>query len=290
MVVTAGLTDILLLAPRPVPTPLSIDTLVASVVVHASVEDPPAVIVDGVALKLSTAGAGGSEVIVILIDAEPANGFESGLPLSVTAAVIVCVPNESADVEKLAPVPICPSALEVQTMVAARVASSSSVSIAAPLKLIGVATKNEAPSAGEVILTSGAELVLVFVTVEAALPLSELTQYSPGLVGNWFGPLVAANPPVASVGRSAMKVPVQKLPVSSAVPGANTETLEPTGNTEPAILASPGTVQVARLIEIVGAPGAVVTSTVIDAEPVKGLASGLPLSVTEAVIVCTRSP
>ncbi len=57
-VVAAGLTLMLPSADSPLPTPLSIATLVAFVVVHVKVEAFPAPMVAGVALKLSTTGAG----------------------------------------------------------------------------------------------------------------------------------------------------------------------------------------------------------------------------------------
>ena len=68
MVVTVGLTETELgpLTGK-VPIPL-MNTLVAFVVVHASVDDPPlVVIVDGVAVKLTTVGAGAATFTVTVI-------------------------------------------------------------------------------------------------------------------------------------------------------------------------------------------------------------------------------
>ena len=145
------MTEAVPLAPANVPTPLSINTLVAFVVVHESKEDPPVVIVAGVAVKLSTVIADvGAGSTVTLIVADPGNP-----PLSVTEAVMICVPTGSvADMDP--PVPIEPPS-DVQARAAAKVILSSSVSVTEPVKLIEVPSTKEAPSAGETIPSVGGE-------------------------------------------------------------------------------------------------------------------------------------
>ena len=101
---------------------------------------------------------------------------------------------------------------------------------------------------------------------EVAVPLSESTQYSPGLDSNPPGPVSAAKFPAPSVASVAIILPppVQAMPLV-VVPGTYTVTLEPAGNTEPAMAALPvDASQVARLIEIDGA-GPTLTVTVADA-------------------------
>ena len=72
MVVVAGFTvrD----EPVTVPMPLSIEMLVALLTLQLSVEDCPAVMVDGEALKLEIVGAGVGAATVVVVDAvtEPA--------------------------------------------------------------------------------------------------------------------------------------------------------------------------------------------------------------------------
>ncbi len=67
-----GVTGALPLGASHVPTPLSIDTLVALVVVHVRVEVAPTVIVDGTAEKLSTVGGPGGAGLTVTVTPEVA--------------------------------------------------------------------------------------------------------------------------------------------------------------------------------------------------------------------------
>ena len=67
MVVAVGLTLVLPLADRALPTPLSIATLVALVVVQARVVVPPTPIVAGTAVKLSIVGGGGTVIYPVCV-------------------------------------------------------------------------------------------------------------------------------------------------------------------------------------------------------------------------------
>jgi len=85
-------------------------------------------------------------------------------PLSVTEAVIVCVPIERVEIENEPPLPIVPSRLEVQARLADR--SPSSTSLAVPMNVTGVPDTKDELSAGEVMFTDGAVLGgVVFVGV-----------------------------------------------------------------------------------------------------------------------------
>ena len=66
MVVAVGETLVEPFAPK-VPPPLSIETLVASVVVHESVELFPLVMDEGVAVKLETVGAAGAVTVTVTV-------------------------------------------------------------------------------------------------------------------------------------------------------------------------------------------------------------------------------
>src|SRR5215203_2739044 len=74
---------------------------------------------------------------------------------SVTRAVTVCEPVERTRANEV-PVPICPSRFDIQTMVEPR--SPSSVSLAAPEKLIEAPSEKDAPLDGVEIDTVGAVL------------------------------------------------------------------------------------------------------------------------------------
>ena len=78
-------------------------------------------------------------------------------PLSVTAAVIVCVPTDSVR-DRLPPVPNAPSRFDVQ--VSAVVRLPSCVSLAVPVKVTAVPSTTDVPLAGAVMLTTGAVLPL----------------------------------------------------------------------------------------------------------------------------------
>ena len=89
-------------------------------------------------------------------------------PLSVTVAVMVCVPVESALAVIVRPVPSAPSRLEVQAMVAER--SPSSVSLAEPVKVTAAPGSNVAPVAGAVIMTAGVLLTVMVIEARPVLP------------------------------------------------------------------------------------------------------------------------
>ena len=89
-------------------------------------------------------------------------------PLSVTVAVMVCVPVESALAVIVRPVPSAPSRLEVQAMVAER--SPSSVSLAEPVKVTAAPGSNVAPVAGAVIRTAGVLLTVMVIEARPVLP------------------------------------------------------------------------------------------------------------------------
>ena len=67
MVVAVGLTLVVALGDSPLPPPLSMDTLVAFVAVHANVEVPPTPIVAGVAVKLSIVGGSGTVIYAVFV-------------------------------------------------------------------------------------------------------------------------------------------------------------------------------------------------------------------------------
>ncbi len=67
MVVAVGLTLVLPLDGRALLPPLSIATLVAFVVVHVSVDEPPSPMVAGAAVKLSITGGGGTVIYPVLV-------------------------------------------------------------------------------------------------------------------------------------------------------------------------------------------------------------------------------
>ena len=67
MVVAVGLTLVLPLADRAVPTPLSIATLVALVVVQERVVLPPTPMVAGAAVKLSIVGGGWTVIYAVFV-------------------------------------------------------------------------------------------------------------------------------------------------------------------------------------------------------------------------------
>src|SRR6185436_4838837 len=90
-------------------------------------------------------------VTVTVRCADPANP-----PLSVTDAVMVCVPTESDEVLKPAPLPMLPLRLDDQVRLAEMLPSS--VSPAVPLKLIAVPWVTEVPLGGAVMETVGAVL------------------------------------------------------------------------------------------------------------------------------------
>ena len=88
-----------------------------------------------------------------VMDAIPDNGVPLKLPLSVTEAVIVCVPTESV-AETDAPVGIGVPSDDVQTRLADKSPSSASATV--PVKAMEVPVAKEAPSAGAVTVTIGA--------------------------------------------------------------------------------------------------------------------------------------
>ncbi len=67
MVVAVGLILMLSSGGSPVPTPLSIATLVALVVVHERVEAPPSPIVAGATVKLSIVGGGWTVIYAVCV-------------------------------------------------------------------------------------------------------------------------------------------------------------------------------------------------------------------------------
>lgn len=97
-----------------------------------------------------TSAGGGDALTVTETDALPVKP-----PLSVTDAVIVCVPTLSVR-EKLPPVPICPSRLDVHTRLAVRFPSC--VSLAEPENEIVAPSAKVEPLAGLLIVTLGAVL------------------------------------------------------------------------------------------------------------------------------------
>ncbi len=84
---------------------------------------------------------------VTVIAAEPCKP-----PLSVTEAVIVCVPPDRVFVENDPPEPMLPSRLEVHARLAVRSPSSS---VAVPVNVMGSPWVNVDPFAGAVIVTVG---------------------------------------------------------------------------------------------------------------------------------------
>src|SRR5687768_9743724 len=74
-------------------------------------------------------------------------------PASVTEAVIVWVPSESALVEMEPPIPSAPSRLELHASVAVR--DPSSASLAEPVNVMELPCVYVDPSAGAVIVTVG---------------------------------------------------------------------------------------------------------------------------------------
>ncbi len=67
MVVAVGLTLVFPLVDRPLPPPLSIETLVALVVVHERVEAPPSPMVSGTAVKLWMVGGTGTMIYAVCV-------------------------------------------------------------------------------------------------------------------------------------------------------------------------------------------------------------------------------
>ena len=96
-----------------------------------------------------TVGAVFAASTVMLIWAEPLR-----LPLSVTDAVIVCVPTDSVDTPNVAPLPIAPSRFELHDKLDVR--SPSSVSLPLPLNVTASPSTELEPFAGAVIVTVGA--------------------------------------------------------------------------------------------------------------------------------------
>ncbi len=92
--------------------------------------------------------------------------------LSVTAAVIVCVPLDSPLVVSEAPLPRAPSMLELHWMPAARFPSSGSVADA--VKVTGRSGANVVPSGGAVMLTTGRAFTVIVLLV-VLLPPAPLT-------------------------------------------------------------------------------------------------------------------
>src|SRR5207253_2361633 len=87
-------------------------------------------------------------------------------PLSVAAAVIVCVPLVSVLLVIVLPVPRLPSRLELQVMFAVRLPSSGS--LAAAPRVTGAPGSKVAPAVGELMVTVG---VLFTTTVIVARPV-----------------------------------------------------------------------------------------------------------------------
>ena len=192
------------------------------------------------------------------------------LPLSVTEAVMVWVPTVRAVVENEPPVPMLPSMSEFQDRLA--VMLPSSVSLAAPTKVMFIPTTNVEASVGAVMDTVGAVLAAFTVTVMASdaakLPLS-VTE----AVMTWV---------------PTVRVLIENEPVLPMLPSMSEfqdrfAVMSPSSKS----LAVPTKVMLVpsmTLDELAGAVmdtvGAAFTVTVMASDPAK-----LPLSVTEAVMV-----
>ena len=109
---------------------------------------------------IATAGVASTVMVIVVWAVLPA--------LSVTVAVIVCVPVESVLAVIVRPVPSAPSRLEVQAIVAER--SPSSVSLAEPAKVTGAPGSKVAPLAGAVISTAGVLLTVMVIEARPVLP------------------------------------------------------------------------------------------------------------------------
>ena len=96
-------------------------------------------------------------IVILNTEAKPDNGIKLGAPLSVTVAVIVCTPNDSAEVENPEPVVSWPSTLEDQTILAVMFPSSKSDAVAANVRLVPV-TKEVLSPGDVVMITVGAVL------------------------------------------------------------------------------------------------------------------------------------
>src|SRR5439155_1555798 len=183
-------------------------------------------------------------------------------PLSVTVAVMVCVPVESALAVIVRPVPSAPSRLEVQAMVAER--SPSSVSLAEPVKVTAAPGSNVAPVAGAVIRTAGVVLTVMVIEARPVLPpLSVAAAVVGGVPG-----VIVPPAPMAPSRLEVQAIAAVRLPSSRSLAVALRVTGAPGSKVAPAVGALIVTV------------GVLFTTTVIDARPVL-----LPLSVADAVIV-----
>src|SRR2546426_4430527 len=102
----------------------------------------------GAGAGIVTRGVALTRIVIWAVDVRPV--------LSVTAAVIVCVPDESPLVVIVPPLPSAPSRLEVQVIAEARLPSSASVAVAG--KVTAAAGSGLVPAGGAVMVTTGGGL------------------------------------------------------------------------------------------------------------------------------------
>jgi len=129
-----------------------------------------------------------TRIVIWAVDVRPV--------LSVTVAVIVCVPDESPLVVIVPPVPSAPSRLEVQAIAEARLPSSASVAVA--VKVTGARGSGLVPAGGAVMVTTGGVLTVTMTCMLPGLPLESLTD----AVMVWMPALSALaviDPPAPSV-------------------------------------------------------------------------------------------
>jgi hypothetical protein len=96
-------------------------------------------------------------------------------PLSLTDAVIVCVPTERLPLLIEAPVPSDPVTLELHWMLDEMLPSSASIAL--PVNVTFVSAWNEAPLSGDEIITDGAAFgaVTVICLLAVSVPPGPLT-------------------------------------------------------------------------------------------------------------------
>ena len=197
-------------------------------------------------------------------------------PVSFDTAMIVCVPVLRRVVEKLGPVPIGPSRLEIQRSVAPTLPSVASIAVAPKGTL--VPAKTRVPVGGAVIETTGAVGVMVTWTCAEADARS-------------VSVMVAVSTWLPSERRSIFEAPVNSAP--STEPGCAEKSWPPCATTSPPAVYETGrtiagsqasltdSARMRPVMVIWGAAFGPRTRIWIWASPVRPSAS-----VTEAVIVC----
>ena len=145
-------------------------------------------LVPGAGAVIVMRGVALTRIVIWAVDVRPV--------LSVTEAVMVCVPDESPLVVIVPPVPSAPSRLEVQVIAEARLPSSASVAVA--VKVTAARGSGLVPAGGAVMVTTGGVLTVTMTCMLPGLPLESLTE----AVMVWMPALSALaviDPPMPSV-------------------------------------------------------------------------------------------